>query len=162
MPYIIKKVNNGFKVCKKTKPSECYSNKPLTKKMAMKQRTAINLSELGLSKPKKLLLMRGRGVVLLGSYNGTPNAPIQKGMGMFNSKLSASVSPTNINKRKDTKKLIEINDGYKRGLALADYTGDTSPLVEMARKDLKKNIEIIRESIPGMLKRKIGKGKSRC
>jgi hypothetical protein len=73
MPYIIKKVKSGFKVCKKNKPSECYSKKGLTKKMAMKQRTAINLSELGLSKP-----MKGRGsVIVQGSYNGTPYAPIQ-------------------------------------------------------------------------------------
>jgi len=156
MPYLIKKVNYGYKVCKKTKPSECYSNKPLTKKMAMKQRTAINLSELGLSKPK---MMKGRGVVLLGSYNGTPNAPIQRGNGMFNSKLSASVSPTNINKRKDTKKLIEINKGYKRGLAL---TGDDSPFVEIVKKDFKKNTDELVDKIPKMLARKIGKGKSRC
>lgn len=49
MVYIIKKVKNGFKVCKKTEPSVCFSKKPLTKKRAMKQRTAINLSELGIS-----------------------------------------------------------------------------------------------------------------
>jgi hypothetical protein len=73
MPYIIKKVKSGFKVCKKNKPSECYSKKGLTKKMAMKQRTAINLSELGISRMKG----KGSGVVVLGSYNGTPYAPIK-------------------------------------------------------------------------------------
>jgi hypothetical protein len=47
MPYIIKPVGkNTFKVCKESKPSECYSNKGLTEKRAKKQRTAIILSEL--------------------------------------------------------------------------------------------------------------------
>jgi hypothetical protein len=50
MPYIIKKVKQGFKVCKKDKPSECYSNKPLTKKTAKAQRTAIILSEINRKK----------------------------------------------------------------------------------------------------------------
>lgn len=50
MAYIIKKVSYGFKVCKKDEPSVCFSKKPLTKKRAMKQRTAINLSELGIKR----------------------------------------------------------------------------------------------------------------
>lgn len=46
MPFVIKKQKpSGFKVCKKG-TSTCYSKKPLTKKMATKQRTAINLSEM--------------------------------------------------------------------------------------------------------------------
>lgn len=53
MPYIIKPYKYGFRVCKKNQPSVCFSNKPLTKKMAMKQRTAINLSELGLSNRRR-------------------------------------------------------------------------------------------------------------
>ena len=53
MPYSIVRKNNGFFVCKKDKPSECYSNRPLTKTRAKAQRTAIILSELGLSKPRK-------------------------------------------------------------------------------------------------------------
>mgnify|MGYP003657185867 CR=1 FL=1 len=53
MPYQIKKYKSGFRVCKTNPSSECFSNKPLTKKMAKKQRTAIILSELGLSKPQK-------------------------------------------------------------------------------------------------------------
>ena len=63
MPYIIKKTNNMFKVCKKSNPLKCFSKKGLSKKMAMKQRIAIQLS--------------GRGqMILLGSYNGIPYAPI--------------------------------------------------------------------------------------
>lgn len=53
MPYKIVKYKTGFRVCKADKPSECYSNKPLTKTRAKSQRTAIILSELGLSKPQK-------------------------------------------------------------------------------------------------------------
>jgi hypothetical protein len=51
MPYIIKPVTEnhekGFKVCKKTNPDKCFSNHPLPKERALKQRTAIILSELG-------------------------------------------------------------------------------------------------------------------
>jgi hypothetical protein len=72
MPYVIKKVKGGFKTCKKSNTSMCYSNRPLTKKMAMKQRTAINLSEMGMK-------MKGKGpMVLVSSDNTTPNAPISK------------------------------------------------------------------------------------
>jgi len=46
MPYIIKKVKNGFKVCKDDDKSECFSKKPLTETKAKKQKTAIILSEL--------------------------------------------------------------------------------------------------------------------
>jgi hypothetical protein len=45
MPYIIIKVKGGFKVAKKSNPKETYSNKPLTKKMAEKQKLAIEISE---------------------------------------------------------------------------------------------------------------------
>ena len=45
MPYQIRKFSQGFKVCK-LNSSVCFSNKPLTKKKATKQRTAIILSEL--------------------------------------------------------------------------------------------------------------------
>jgi hypothetical protein len=45
MPYIIKKVKNGFKVCKEDEPKKCFSKKPLTEETAKKQRTAIILSE---------------------------------------------------------------------------------------------------------------------
>lgn len=45
MPYIIKEVDNGYKVCKKTNPEKCFSKKPLTKTKAKKQLQAIGISE---------------------------------------------------------------------------------------------------------------------
>ena len=42
MPYKIKPYHDGFRVCDQNK---CFSNKPLTKKQATKQRIAIALSE---------------------------------------------------------------------------------------------------------------------
>lgn len=45
MPYIIKKVKNGYKVCKKSEPTECYSKEGLPLERAKKQLTAINISE---------------------------------------------------------------------------------------------------------------------
>jgi hypothetical protein len=39
MPYIIKKVGKGYKVCKKT--GKCFSKKPLSHKKAEAQRAAI-------------------------------------------------------------------------------------------------------------------------
>lgn len=45
MPYVLKKFKDGYKVCKKTNPKECYSKEPLTLEKAKKQRIAIILSE---------------------------------------------------------------------------------------------------------------------
>lgn len=45
MPYKIIQVSGGYKVCKKSDTSKCFSKKPLTKKKARKQEIAIILSE---------------------------------------------------------------------------------------------------------------------
>ena len=45
MPYQIKPVKGGFKVCKKDNPNKCFSKKPLTKKRAVKQVQAIIINE---------------------------------------------------------------------------------------------------------------------
>ena len=45
MPYFLKKVKDGYKVCKRNNSSECFSKKPLSKEKAQKQMTAINISE---------------------------------------------------------------------------------------------------------------------
>lgn len=54
MPYVIvpatENKTKGYKVCKRDEPSKCFSNHPLPKERAVKQRTAIILSELGKSK----------------------------------------------------------------------------------------------------------------
>lgn len=50
MPYEIKKVEGGYYVVKTDNTRRRFSGKPLTKKQAEKQRIAIILSELGLSK----------------------------------------------------------------------------------------------------------------
>ena len=55
MPYIIvpvteKKKTIGYRVCKRDNPERCFSKEPLPKERAQRQRTAIVLSELGLSK----------------------------------------------------------------------------------------------------------------
>lgn len=55
MPYILKEVRQegktGYKVCKKQNPERCFSHDPLPKERAIKQRTAIILSEMGRSRP---------------------------------------------------------------------------------------------------------------
>ena len=45
MPYIIKSSKQGFKVCKKSNPDECFSKEPLTLKTAKKQRVTIIINE---------------------------------------------------------------------------------------------------------------------
>lgn len=58
MPYEIRKIKNGFKVCKK-KENKCFSNKPLTLEKAKKQLKAIGMSERinqGGAKPKNMEL----------------------------------------------------------------------------------------------------------
>ena len=63
MPYTIKKVKDGYKVCKKGNESECFSKQGLPKERAEKQEKAIIISELkGGLKP---LTARVGGKVLL-------------------------------------------------------------------------------------------------
>lgn len=45
MPYVIKRVGDGYKVCKAAEPARCFSKKPLAKSTAEKQRVAILISE---------------------------------------------------------------------------------------------------------------------
>jgi hypothetical protein len=44
MPYIIKKLKNGFQLCKRDEPEKCFSKKPITKKKAISQMKAIGLN----------------------------------------------------------------------------------------------------------------------
>ena len=46
MPYIIKRVPRGYKVCKQSNTDMCFSRRPLPLSRAQKQRTAISLSEM--------------------------------------------------------------------------------------------------------------------
>jgi DNA adenine methylase len=63
MPYTIKKVQDGYKVCKKDEPNTCFSKKGLSEEKAKKQEKAIIMSELeGGLKP---LTARVGGKVLL-------------------------------------------------------------------------------------------------
>lgn len=55
MPYKLKKVNGGFKVCKTT--GKCYSHKPLSKKTAEAQRAAIAIHTHESSKPSLIKLI---------------------------------------------------------------------------------------------------------
>lgn len=44
MPYIIKKVSDGWKVCLKLNPEKCFSNHGISKKKAIAQIKAIGLN----------------------------------------------------------------------------------------------------------------------
>ena len=57
MPYILKKINNRYKVCKEADEDVCFSKKPLSKETAEKQKKAIILNETqgGQSPPQKEL-----------------------------------------------------------------------------------------------------------
>lgn len=65
MPYIIKSVNQGYKVCKRDEPSKCFSKKPLPFQRAKRQLKAIGISEgRGTLKPYNMLeLFKGTGSV---------------------------------------------------------------------------------------------------
>ena len=45
MPYILRKIKNGYKVCKKDETKKCFSKKPLTKETAKRQMYAIQANE---------------------------------------------------------------------------------------------------------------------
>lgn len=55
MPYILKRHNYGYRVCKEDEPDTCFSKKPLSKSKAEKQKKAIIINEGG-SKPKDMEL----------------------------------------------------------------------------------------------------------
>ena len=50
MPYEIKKVSDGYKVCKKIEDKKCFSKRGLPYKNALGQMRAIIISEMGMSK----------------------------------------------------------------------------------------------------------------
>lgn len=56
MPYIIKKAKDkegsGYKVCKRDEPTRCFSKHPLSEEKAKRQRTAIIMSEMGMSRSR--------------------------------------------------------------------------------------------------------------
>jgi hypothetical protein len=52
MPYKLKKVLNGYKVCLEDDPSVCFSKKPIPKTRAIKQIKAISISEAKRKKKK--------------------------------------------------------------------------------------------------------------
>ena len=45
MPYLIKKVKTGYKVCLAKQPTKCFSKQGIPKSRAIKQRKAIAISE---------------------------------------------------------------------------------------------------------------------
>ena len=62
MPYEIKKVSDGFKVCKKVEDKKCFSKRGLPYKNALGQMRAIIISEMGISKKtsKKTIKKTGK------------------------------------------------------------------------------------------------------
>jgi hypothetical protein len=79
MPYQLRRVKTGYKVCLVADPSRCFSKKPLTKTTAEKQRRAIEggskfdkfydqLSELGIS--EKTYLSAARAAANREGYDG--------------------------------------------------------------------------------------------
>ena len=46
MPYILRKIKDGYKVCKKDEPKKCFSKNLLTKDKATRQMKAIYANEL--------------------------------------------------------------------------------------------------------------------
>ena len=77
MPYEIKPVSDGFKVCKQSDMKECYSKRGLPYKRALAQMRAIYASE-----------------------SGRPNPQLKKG----SRKGSKKVSKKGVAKKKTTKK----------------------------------------------------------
>jgi hypothetical protein len=60
MPYEIKKVSDGYKVCKKIEDKECFSKRGLPYKNALGQMRAIILSEMGMSRKTSKKLSKKR------------------------------------------------------------------------------------------------------
>lgn len=92
MPYIIKKFKNGYKVCKKDAPSDCFSEEPIPLKRAIKQRKAIGISKArklkGGANPDAEMVKGLSGMVFdvaesipgFGDFLGTISGPIKAGL----------------------------------------------------------------------------------
>lgn len=88
MPYIIRDFKEGYKVCKKDKPSECFSRKPIPLNRAIKQRKAIGITKSGGSNPDAELVKGLSGAVFdvaesipgFGTFLGTISGPIKAGL----------------------------------------------------------------------------------
>jgi hypothetical protein len=66
MPYILRKVKEGYKVCLKADPSKCFSKEPIPLERAIKQKQAIGIHEGGAGEGKT-------GVFGLSDYAKSPN-----------------------------------------------------------------------------------------
>jgi len=73
MPYTIIKVSDGYKVCKETDPSTCFSKRGLPYDNALRQMRAIIISENGLYIPasKRNSRKSSRKVSKKGSRKGS-------------------------------------------------------------------------------------------
>ena len=77
MPYIIKQVKDGMKVCKKSNPNECYSKHGMPLERAKRQLKAIGMHEskkAGKKQilkeiPQKLLLLIAKGIAKERGYD---------------------------------------------------------------------------------------------
>ena len=58
MPFIIKHVDNGFKVCKKDNTNKCFSNDAIPLENAIKQKKAIEINEGGRVNKEKIKLSK--------------------------------------------------------------------------------------------------------
>ena len=135
---------------------------------------------------KKLnTVMMGSGVILLGSYNTTPNAPIKGRGGIFSRPSRITPAPTPVNtpavrrvRRQPTEDILFQADVYRRnlpvireeGVSSTEISGIDSSIREgmretnrLARLDRQRLIDELLPKIPDMLERKLkGKGKGKA
>jgi len=113
MPYILRKIKNGYKVCKKDETKKCFSKKPLTKETAMKQMYAIqaneNMEGSGTHKTNILkkydLEDKGYSLEELSKITGEPISTLQE---VYNRGIGAyKTNPTSVRMKGSYKKNVK-------------------------------------------------------
>lgn len=158
MPYIIKKVKDGYKVCKKDDKSVCFSKKPLSKERAEQQLKAILASEKsgGATPSNPELYEKVKKEV----YENNPKHSAYRSMAVTKAYKNAGGTYEDFdNKSMNTKKWLgqkwsSVNDYYHNGEVVECGNTDTQkkfgeyplcrPLAiieKLSKKEMKKMID---------------------
>jgi DNA adenine methylase len=161
MPYTIKKVQDGYKVCKKDEPNTCFSKKGLSEEKAKKQEKAIIMSELEggavVSDPELYKKIKAE------IYAKNPKHSAYRSMQIVKAYKDAGGKYEDDGKR-DTKKWLgqkwtSVNDYYHNGEVVSCGNSDTQE--KFGEYPLCRPLKIIKELSKEQMKKMIDEKKDK-
>jgi DNA adenine methylase len=161
MPYTIKKVQDGYKVCKKDEPNTCFSKKGLSEEKAKKQEKAIIMSELEggavVSDPELYEKIKAE------IYAKNPKHSAYRSMQIVKAYKDAGGKYEDDGKR-DTKKWLgqkwtSVNDYYHNGEVVPCGNSDTQE--KFGEYPLCRPLKIIKELSKNQMKKMIDEKKDK-